>query len=473
MSERMSPALLKLAGVVVLGALMMQLDGTMTSIATSTLLDEFQVPLSTLQWVGTGYLLAMAAVIPLAGWSMERFGARAVWIFSLFAFLAGSVLCGVSWSMPTLITARVVQGLGGGMILPVAQAVVAQQAGPDRMARAMAAIGVPALLGPVLGPILGGVIVSDLGWRWIFFVNVPICVAAVIAAWRVMPSDRSATRSRLDVPGLLMLSVGSATLIYGFAEAGRRGGFTAAAVLLPLAIGLVLLLAFVPYARRASEPLIDLQLFRNRGYSASLGAMFLTMMVMFGAMGLLPLFYQQVRHFSAEHTGVMMIPFGLGTGVSIVVSSRLADRFAARWIALTGLMLAGTGTVVLTQLGHDPGAVVLGLAQAVTGLGVGSVMVPVMATALRGLPQASIPHASTTLRIFQQLGGSVGGAILFIVLQHQIGLSSSNAAAAYGHTFWWAIGFAAVALVPVLLLPARRSLPSTAGELAAADATGA
>jgi EmrB/QacA subfamily drug resistance transporter len=460
MAERIPPGLLRLAGVVMLGALMMQLDMTMTNIATSALLDEFQAPLATLQWVGTAYLLAMAAIIPLAGWSMERFGGRAVWIFSLIAFLAGSVLGGVSWSMTSLIAARVLQGLGGGMILPVAQAVLAQKAGPERLGRVMAAIGLPSLLGPVLGPILGGVLVTEIGWRWIFFVNVPICALAILAAWRIMPNDRAATRSPLDVPGLVLLSAGSAALIYGFAEAGERGRFSEASVVVPLVAGAALLLTFVVYALRAAEPLIDLRLFRHRGYAASIGSMFFVTIVLFGAMGLLPLFYQQVQRYSAQHTGLLMIPFGIGMGLSLLIAGRLADRVAPRGIAVVGLLLAGGATLVFTQLDHAPAAWVLG-AQGVAGAGIGALLVPVMAAALRGLPPDAIPRASTTLRIFQQLGGSFGSAILFIVLQRQVaqGPAGAATAAAYGNTFWWSLGFVALALVPVLFLPGRRPVP--------------
>jgi EmrB/QacA subfamily drug resistance transporter len=459
--DRLSTPLLKLAGVVMLGALMMQLDMTMTTIATKTLLDQFHATLATVQWVGTGYLLAMTTVIPLAGWALERYGARTVWMASLITFLAGSVLCGLSGSIETLIAARVVQGLGGGMILPLAQAVLAQAAGPRRLGRVMAAIGVPSLLGPVLGPVIGGVIVSDLSWRWIFFVNVPICVVALAAAWRLMPTERAAVRSRLDVIGLLLLSTGSATLIFGFAEAGRRGDLAGATVLVPGVAGVLLLVLFVAYAWRAAQPLIDLRLFRSRGYAASIGAMFLVTIVLFGAMGLLPLFYQQVRHETALQTGLLLIPFGVGMGLSLVVAGRLSDRVAPRGIAVVGLLLTAGATVIFTQLGREPGSVLLGVAQILTGGGVGALLVPIMAAALRDLPSAAIPRASTTLRIFQQLGGSFGSAVLFIALQHQLSDHGpgSTAAAAYGATFWWSLAFAAAAFVPVLLLPGRRRSP--------------
>ncbi|HEV3131002.1 MAG TPA: MFS transporter, partial [Acidimicrobiales bacterium] len=168
------PHLRRLALVVVLGTIMSILDTTIVNVAIATLARDFHSPLSTVQWVSTGYLLALAMVIPLTGWAMERFGAKRMWIISLVLFLAGSALCGASWSVQSLIVFRVLQGIGGGMIMPIGQSILATAAGPQRMGRVMSLLGVPMLLGPVLGPVLGGLIVDTVSWRWIFYVNIPI-----------------------------------------------------------------------------------------------------------------------------------------------------------------------------------------------------------------------------------------------------------------------------------------------------------
>ncbi len=175
-ARQLPPSLVKIIAVVMLGALMMQLDMTMTTIATKTLVHDFHSTLTTIQWVTTGYLLAMAATIPLAGWALERFGARRVWMTSISVFLLGSVLCGLAWSPGSLIAFRVLQGLGAGMVLPVGQAVLVQVAPAEKFGRVMAAMGVPAMVGPVVGPVLGGVLVTSLSWRWIFYINVPVCL---------------------------------------------------------------------------------------------------------------------------------------------------------------------------------------------------------------------------------------------------------------------------------------------------------
>src|SRR5215468_4829111 len=187
--DRLSPELVKLALTVMLGAVMVALDATMVNVALDTLARDFATSVATIQWISTAYLLALAMVIPVTGWAVERFGARPMWIVSITLFAAGSMLCGLAWSAGSLIVFRVVQGLGGGMILPLMQTILAQAAGPQRLTRVMAAIGVPAMLAPVFGPMLGGLIVSDASWRLIFYVNLPICLLALLATRRVRMPD--------------------------------------------------------------------------------------------------------------------------------------------------------------------------------------------------------------------------------------------------------------------------------------------
>src|SRR5262249_22277475 len=187
-----------LACVVVLGTIMTVLDLTIVNVAIPTLGRDFAASIPTIQWVMTGYMLAFASVIPVTGWASERFGAKAVWVVWLILFLIGSVLAGTAWSIGSLIGFRIVQGLGAGMILPVGQTILAQAAGPRRMGRVMSLIGVPMLLAPVFGPVLGGAIVDQWSWRWIFFINVPIGVAAVVAAVRLLPDAKPQLGQRLD-----------------------------------------------------------------------------------------------------------------------------------------------------------------------------------------------------------------------------------------------------------------------------------
>src|SRR5205823_2305191 len=233
-----------LAGVVILGTIMTVLDLTVVNVAIPTLASDLGASIPTIQWVMTGYTLAFATVIPLTGWAAERFGARRAWIFALLLFLAGSALAGAAWSIGSLIAFRVLQGLGAGMILPIGQTILAQAAGPQRMGRVMSVIGVPMLLAPVVGPVLGGVIIDAASWRWIFFINMPVGAAALIAAQRLLPDARPQLGQRLDLRGLLLLSPGIAVFLYGMSEAGSQGGFGSPRTLIATAAGLTLIALF-------------------------------------------------------------------------------------------------------------------------------------------------------------------------------------------------------------------------------------
>src|SRR5262249_23860330 len=246
-----------------LGAIMVALDMTVVNVALQTLASDFHASVATIQWVSTAYLLALATVIPVSGWAVERFGARTMWTVSIVLFIIGSVLSGLAWSAGSLIAFRALQGLGGGMIIPLIQTILAHPTGPDPVGRVMAVVGVPAMLGPVLGPVLGGAIVSDASWRLIFFINVPTCVAALVAAGRVvMPDTKRAAAVRLDVGGLALLSPALVALVYGLSRAASYGSFADPPVLIPIPPRVALLLRLAAHAPpMPGEPIIALRLF--------------------------------------------------------------------------------------------------------------------------------------------------------------------------------------------------------------------
>jgi EmrB/QacA subfamily drug resistance transporter len=471
--------ILVLGGVVVIGMILAVLDATIVNVAIPTLGSDLGTSISTIQWVMTGYLLAFASVIPLSGWATERFGTKRVWIASLLVFLAGSALAGAAWSIGALIVFRIVQGLGAGLIMPVGQTILATAAGPQRMGRVMSVIGVPILLAPIFGPVIGGAIVEGASWRWIFFVNLPVGAVAVALASRLLPHAAPRGMDRLDLRGLALLSPGLAIFVYGMSEAGA-GGFGTSRAVTGIAVGLALIAVFIAYAwRRGRRALIDVTLFARRGFAAAAGTNLLVGIALFGALILLPLYYQLVRGESPLATGLLLAPQGLGAALAMPIAGRLTDELGARIVVPTGVLIALVGTAAFTQVGAETSYAVLAVALFVIGLGLGSTIVPSMAVAYQSVPRESVADATSTINVIQRVAGSVGTALLAVVLQRSIagnvpGVESGVGALAalpdsrraqvapalanaFGTTFWVALGLVAAALVPALLLPSRRS----------------
>src|SRR4051794_29434959 len=253
--DRIPAYVWRISIVVIVGSIMSILDTTIVNVALDTLRRDLHSSISDIQWVVTGYMLALAAVIPITGWAARRFGAKRVYVTSLVLFTAGSVLCGLASSTEELVAFRVVQGVGGGMLLPIGQLMMAEAAGPKRVGRVMSIVAVPAMLAPILGPAIGGLIVDNWSWRWIFFVNVPIGMIAVAAALRVLPRSESGSTDPLDVGGFALLAVGLPVLTYGLAEIGATGQLDPVKVVGPCVLGLVLIGVFCVHALRTRYPL--------------------------------------------------------------------------------------------------------------------------------------------------------------------------------------------------------------------------
>ncbi|MEU8132751.1 MDR family MFS transporter [Streptodolium elevatio] len=446
------------AFTVIVGALAVVFDTTIVSVALNDLGTELDAPLSTIQWVSTGYLLAMFVTIPVAGWAQSRFGGKRLWIAALGVFLLGSLLCAVAWDAPSLIAFRVLQGIGGGVMMPLMMTLVMQATQGRNIGKVIAAISLPAALGPILGPVLGGVILHVADWRWLFLVNVPFCTVGAWLALRNLPADPPRGRAPFDVVGFLLVSPGVAAVIYGLSRTEGDAGFVSADVLRPLLGGLALVAAFTVWAlRRPGGALIDLRLFRN-GPTASASALgFLTGAALYGAMLLMPLYWQQVRGEDALGAGLLLIPQGVGTLVSRGFAGRAMDQYGPRVVAVVGFTVCCVGTVPFAFATDDTSNVLLLAALFVRGMGLGAAVIPLAGAAYSGLSREQIPDASVVTRVAQQVGGSVGTAVLAVVLQHTADGAKTPAELADGfdHAFWWAVAFTASAVPLCLLLPGR------------------
>ncbi|MDQ8045752.1 MAG: DHA2 family efflux MFS transporter permease subunit, partial [Patulibacter sp.] len=413
-------ALLKVAAVVVLGTFMSILDTTIVNVAIRSLAEDFNSSLSTIQWVSTGYMLSLATVIPLTGWAADRFGTKRLYIISIGLFLIGSAASGAAWSAGSLIFFRVLQGLGGGMIMPAGMTILTQAAGPQRMGRVMGLVGVPMLLGPILGPVLGGYFVDDVSWRWIFYVNIPVGAVALFLAQRFLAKDQPKAHHKLDWLGLVMLSPGLALFVYGLAETSSKGGFGSAQTVIPVIAGLALVTAFILHAARTQGALIDVKLFKRRNVAGSAGTTFLFGTAFFGTMFLVPLYFQIVRGESALSSGLLLIPQGVGAMIMMPIAGRLTDRTGAGRIVLVGLAFIAIGMFSLSQVDSTTSYWLIGATLFLNGLGMGSTMMPAMSSAMRTLARDEVPRATSGLNVVQRVGGSIGTALLAVVLTHQM-----------------------------------------------------
>ncbi|MFZ0089374.1 MAG: DHA2 family efflux MFS transporter permease subunit [Solirubrobacteraceae bacterium] len=490
--EPLDRATLIVAGVVMLGAIMSILDTTVVNVAIDHLATAFHSSLTTIQWVVTGYTLALATVIPVSGWAADRFGTKRIYLWSLVLFTIGSVLSGLSWSAGSLIFFRVLQGLGGGLIMPAVMTIMTKKAGPHRMGRVMGVLGVPMLIAPIIGPILGGWLVDDVSWRWIFFINLPIGIIAFILAQIVLERDEPQPTHRMDWLGLVLLSPGLALFIFGLAESSSYG-FGAPRSWGPVVIGVLLIAGFFWHSWRAAAPLIDIRTFTHTRAGAAAGTFMLFAIAFFGALLLIPLYYQSVRGVSALQAGLLLAPQGIGAMVTMPIAGRLTDRFGPNRLPAAGIPLLVIGIAPFAFVTAHTSYVLLCSFSVVLGLGMGVAMMPTMTAAMQAVPAAAIARTSTAMNIIRQSGASIGTAIMsvllasaitsefrfvsgvrptgggFASLQHLSGarhaVIAGPLASAFASTFVWAVVLLAVALVPALGMAlsdtrARRSAAS-------------
>jgi EmrB/QacA subfamily drug resistance transporter len=502
-SDKLDRHVLVIAGVVVLGALMSILDITVVSVGLRTFQTIFEATPAQVAWTMTGYTLALATVIPMTGWAADRFGTKRLYILAVVLFTLGSAACATAQSLEMLVGFRVLQGLGGGMLMPLGMTIMTRAAGPERVGRVMAVLGVPMLLGPIFGPILGGWLIDVASWHWIFLINVPIGIGAVVYASVVLPRDHVEPSESFDFLGMLMLSPGLALFLFGVSsipEAQQdHGTLWTARVVVSSLVGIALIVVFVPWAlrKRNLHPLVDLRLFRHAAMTIAVVAMALFAIAFFGAGLLFPLYFQQVHGETPLHSGVLLAPQGIGAMLTMPAAGMLADRIGPGKVVLTGLVvdLVGLGMFIFTD--ETTGYAYLLGALFVMGLGMGATMMPIMSAALAALEDASIARGSTLMNITQQVAASIGTALFSVLLTnafqghrsieaatavgqagkdpgrvaavlHKFGLEQADLsdlarradhamAISYAHVFTVATVLLAFCLVPAMFLPRRKN----------------
>lgn len=414
----MSSAPQRLGIYLALGALMSVLDTTVTTVAVPRLAADFSVTVAATSWVTTGYVLALVAVMPTAAWAMARHEARPTYLVAVTVFTLGSLAAGLAWNLAAMIAFRVVQGLGGGLLAPVGMAIALSAAAPGRRGRTMSLLGLPVLIGPLIGPILGGTLIDTASWRAIFWINVPLGLAAILIGRRILPPPPPAPAARgLDVAGLLLLCPGLALTVLGLSETGTHGTLASVQVLVPLLTGSAMVAFFTRRAWHTEDPLLSIRVLRAPATGASAATLALFAAAYFGTALLGPVYVQLVRGDSATLSGVIGVPQALATGLSLQIATRLVDRISPRAIVGTGIGTALIGTIarilVLTPTTSYWLVAALG---GLTGVGIGATLMPTMTAGTRALGGDDLPAATTVLNVVSQTAVATGTALTGAVL---------------------------------------------------------
>lgn len=420
-SHRLDPLIWKVGSVAVLGSFMAQLDATVVNVSLSSLAVQLHASLSVIQWVTSGYLLALALMLPLSGWLVDRIGAKRLYLACFSTFTLSSALCGLAWSAPSLIGFRILQGMSGGLLAPLTQMMMARVAG-KHMASVFGIAAMPILLAPLLGPTIAGLILQFANWRWIFLINLPVGVLALVLAASFLPRDHETAKRRdLDLIGLALLSPGLVLFLSGMDHASDRFGLGM------LAASALLFGFFFKWAKGKQEKaIIDLRLFKGKIFSAAATNQFVMNGVAFAGQMLIPVFLIRATGHSPSATGLLMGALGLGMMCGYPFVGRWVKRFGNRRVSTSGASLALLGTLPFVYLaGHGQNIPLLLCALFVRGIGMSAVGVPSISAAYASVKHDDLPMATTTLNIVMRLGGPTLTTICATFLAWRLGSAGS------------------------------------------------
>jgi EmrB/QacA subfamily drug resistance transporter len=411
-STRIGPAVWKVAIVVSIGSFMAQMDSTLVNVSLSTIGHALDSPIATTQWIVSGYLLAMALMLPLNGWLVDHIGAKRLYLFAFSTFTLASVVCGAAQNMGELIAARIFQGLVAGVLAPMAQMMIGRVAGKN-MERVMGYAALPILLGPILGPVLAGAVLAHASWPWLFLINVPVGILGVtLAALLLDPDAGLLQRRRFDFTGFALISPGLVALVYGFQSAAHIEGKAF------LLAGAALLAGFVWYSKRHNQSaLIDVRMFADRKFAIPAITQFFANGIMYGRQLAVPLYLIAGCGLSAARAGWLLASTGVGMMASFAFMGYLSDRLGCRALAAGGALLALLATLAFVWMTGQQFSTALALTSLfLAGVGQGTISIPSISAAYASIPKARLPVANTALNIAQRIGGPFATTLISIAV---------------------------------------------------------
>ncbi|RED51924.1 DHA2 family efflux MFS transporter permease subunit [Cohnella lupini] len=387
---------------VIVGMIMVILDSTVVNVALSQFEKEFGSSLNTIQWTFTGYTLALSAVIPLAGWMTDKFGSKRIFLITIALFTLGSALCAAAQTIDQLIIFRIIQGLGGGMVMPIGMAMIFRLAPPERRGSVMGMLGIPMLMAPALGPVLSGWLIEEATWHWIFLINVPIGIVALLIGMKYLPKFASGKAPALDILGMILAPIAFATLAYGVSEGGRNS-WSADNTLIALAVGGLALILFIIVELRHRQPLLELRVFRSSDFTRGILLTWMVQISLFGAMILVPVYLQNVMGYDAFETGLIMLPQAIGSMIFMPIGGRLFDKIGARPLAIVGLLSVSGALFLLSNVTLDTSIREIILPLFMVGSGMGLSMMSLNTHVLNAAPRHLVSRVTPLTTAAQQV----------------------------------------------------------------------
>lgn len=404
--------------VLILGTFLAILDNSLMNVALPKLISVFGVSQKDIEWVVTGYMLASAVVVPMGGFFADRFGYKTTFLTTVAFFVVGSILCGMAWSNASLIVFRIIQGLGGGFIMPVGMAMLYQIMPRDKVQVALGIWGISAMAAPAMGPTLSGYLVDHFSWRYLFYINVPIGIVTVVLGYIILKETPKRTGLKFDITGSILSMIFFGTLLLALAD-GQTDGWTSLYIvsLFFIAFFSFLLLLWVELGK--DNPIMDFRLFKNPIFSISTVASSFVMIALQGGIYLMPIFLQNVQGLTPMQTGLVMMPQSIAMAFMMPISGKLVTKFGVLPLGVIGLTIIGVTTMELHVLSMDTSTHWISMLLVVRGIGIGLCMMPLSSAAMNTMPNHLIGRASSVSNVTRNVMASFGIALLTSIMSHQ------------------------------------------------------
>jgi EmrB/QacA subfamily drug resistance transporter len=407
--------------IIMIGIMMATLDSSIVNVSIPKIMADLGVNLDDVQWISTGYMLAFAVSMPLTGWLRDRIGYKNIYVGALFLFTLGSVLCGMSWNLPTLIIARVIQAIGGGAMQPTAMAMMTEVFPAKERGSAMGMFGVGIIIGPALGPTLGGYLTDYFGWRSIFLVNLPIGIIGVFAAIEVLMKDapHKLIKKPFDFWGFAFISIFLVGILLGMSK-GQKEGWTSFYILSCFISSALGFICFLLVESHVEHPIIDLTLFKIPTFAAASIITVSRSIGLFGSIFLIPIFVQQQLHYTALQSGLLMLPSSILMAMIFPAFGKMADKVGPRWPSVIGICITAYSLYIYKNLDINTSVWGLIYPMMIRSFGMALLMAPLTTAVMNSVPQKKIGVASSMNNIIQQIGASLGTTLFTTILSNRV-----------------------------------------------------